>query len=766
VGFFSVRGKVAFRLCRDCPLGADCDLSGTTEEELPAREGFWRGEAEELTFYICSNPEDCKGGVNSSCRANHIGVLCAICEEEHFKDTTGACLPCGDLTQAWINFGIFSAVIVFALLFQFWLVLRAGQLLMAQSKFDADREEEGETDFDIYDTQTTTSGTLPPHTAPPPPPNMLFKLKIALGFLQIMTSLTYSVEIPWPRGYRKFTSYLNIISFDFVSITRLECVFETNYYRKFLIMTLVPIITFTLTYIFYLLPKNLGYCCKSSSPAAAKRSRVRFWRMFIFTLFLIYPVVSATVCRLFVCREIEGKRFLASDLTISCDSTTYKTFAFYASFMLLVYPLGIPLFVFVKMLRLRHKLKKPNVKAQFGFLYLGFFTQYWWFEFIDMFHKLIQTSLLAFLPKVWQLRGGLAVTVFYMLCILIVRPYLRKGDDRLHLLAQTEIFLFFLSAYIFNLDSEFDPVLDVFLTVTFICLVCGFFGFLIPQILTIVIKQAVTKYECIGRRCEKCSKKVKKWRDASKVRKMTMAEMNEARALRRRKRDDTDDVKLVRNPLYHPTMQGGHTTDKIGELFLMANPLFDTGGGDAGSAGAYAPDVAALEGRVINPEDLRVNDWDDDDISSGDLSGDNSEQMADLEAVEWSATSSDSDDNDAAADAGDADGAAAAADDEEGKEAVDPAAAAAAKKAKLAAMDPEKLRELRKKKATKAALAALETETVSMDFDDLDDTDDDDDDAGFDINMDNDDDDDDDMMSAAKPASRPRRGTRRARDID
>ena len=59
-------------------------------------------------------------------------------------------------------------------------------------------------------------------------------------------------------------------------------------------------------------------------------------------------------------------------------------------------------------------------------------------ELVDMLHKLILTSLLAFLPMHWQMPAGLVTIMLYSIFILAVRPYVRKNDDGLHLLANVE----------------------------------------------------------------------------------------------------------------------------------------------------------------------------------------------------------------------------------------------------------------------------------------------------------------------------------------
>lgn len=59
---------------------------------------------------------------------------------------------------------------------------------------------------------------------------------------------------------------------------------------------------------------------------AQKRSRRKFWKLVLFTIFLMYSGVSSTVLRYFICRNIGGVEFLVQDFTITCTSSSYIRF--------------------------------------------------------------------------------------------------------------------------------------------------------------------------------------------------------------------------------------------------------------------------------------------------------------------------------------------------------------------------------------------------------------------------------------------------------
>ena len=66
-----------------------------------------------------------------------------------------------------------------------------------------------------------------------------------------------------------------------------------------------------------------------------------------------------------------------------------------------------------------------------AFLSVGYAKNMWWFELVDMGHKLMLTSILAFFPSAYQMPVGMMTAILYAIVILLRKPYFRKGDDRL-----------------------------------------------------------------------------------------------------------------------------------------------------------------------------------------------------------------------------------------------------------------------------------------------------------------------------------------------
>jgi len=157
--------------------------------------------------------------------------------------------------------------------------------------------------------------------------------------------------------------------------------------------------------------------------------------------------------------------------------------------MIFVYPVGVPAFFLTMLLKYRRKFNDPGVRLQLGFLYDGFGATTWWFELADMLHKLILTSLLAFLPLVYQMPCGMFVAVSYLGLILLAKPDYRKGDDRLRMFSQVEIFLLMLAGFVSLKGEKLDKAGDILLSVAMILVFIGFICIFILQTVNIVRKQ-------------------------------------------------------------------------------------------------------------------------------------------------------------------------------------------------------------------------------------------------------------------------------------
>eukprot|EP00455_Lapot_gusevi_P034603 TRINITY_DN381_c0_g1_i1.p1 TRINITY_DN381_c0_g1~~TRINITY_DN381_c0_g1_i1.p1 ORF type:complete len:769 (-),score=306.56 TRINITY_DN381_c0_g1_i1:325-2631(-) len=461
-----------------------------------------------------------KAGGDNQCPPGNTGPVCDVCIAGWHKGTSGNCEVCPSVGGSWVYlvFVGVGTLLVFALLL--YIVMKWSRGLMKEAKKrDAEMARIETADIltqedmlDMFRLKSDDSKSLLNSDGTRVvPPDFTFKAKIVLGFLQIGVSITSRVIVAWPRLFRRFLSWFSLANLDFIRIISAECVFTFNYYANVVFVSASPLILAGLVAVFYLLPKRLGFCSRTKQEArendiqddeterrkklADKRSRRRFWRVTLFLLFLIYPTVSSTILKFYDCRDYYGRRLMDADKTVDCDSSDWRNYAVYGAFMILVYPIGIPLFFLYKIWQYRYpkdggpsRLSDPDVRAQLGFLYSDYHDQLWWFEMVDMLNKLVMTSCIVFFPTSLQLAAGMAVIMLYSMIILIVNPYIRKGDDRLHLFANIELFLMLFITYSFQEQIDLDDSQDTLVSVILIIISAGFFLFFLVQSINVLKK--------------------------------------------------------------------------------------------------------------------------------------------------------------------------------------------------------------------------------------------------------------------------------------
>jgi len=319
------------------------------------------------------------------------------------------------------------------------------------------------------------------------PPNFTYHLKILVGFFQISTSLSFIVEIPWPSYFHTFISYFNLVNLDFIPWQSVTCVATWSYYTKFLIVALLPVGFLLFIALALFIPLFILDRCDRHNDDDTKRKqrgewRKKYWKLLLFTLFLLYPGVSSKILSYFVCREVEGTSYLLVDFKVTCYDGEWNSFLPVAILWLIVYPFGVPLAFFLILLKNKASLQKPEVIQSLGFLYEAYNYDMWYFELIDCVHKLFLTSVLVFFPSDYQMPLGMVASVSYTFVILLKRPYVRRSDDRMHLFTQIEILLILHAALVLQNnvslsgglgESTIDIILSaIMISITIIVIIC------------------------------------------------------------------------------------------------------------------------------------------------------------------------------------------------------------------------------------------------------------------------------------------------------
>jgi len=508
-------------------LGGDCTVRGTTIESLQPAAGFWRANSQIPQFYRCRFPSHCVGGTDTAtgaaaCETHRTGPLCGVCEEGFYGTPGGSCIRCPD-TSSSSAVGYFigiAIVIIVALWLQFYIVARSGSTLLlsivekedqetqdvdhfadtdkhedikyedSTIKPDAGEQPVEDDNVDIYTQQymnPKNTHMMTIYGPPIPPSNFTYKLKIFITFLQIVTNLGSGLEIVWPSTFKEFVLWFDIANFDFMltQASSAECISTFNYYGRYLVIVCFPFAVWAGLTVLYLLPRYLRiWRYKNYNNTAVARAVVTYWKMSLYLLFLVWPGVCAIILRHYICKSFNtGQSYIFTNLDIECNTSRWNSYAYAGAFLIAVYPIGVPLFFFFLLWYNLSTLHLDRTKAAIGFLYAGYRIEAWWFEMVDMAHKLFLTCLIAFIPGDYQLPVGMVVAIIYMVILLRLHPYIRPEDDTLQLLAQTEIYLLLLAGSIFyhnpieQLGNEEDKFLSAVLIILTLAIILSFLIF-------------------------------------------------------------------------------------------------------------------------------------------------------------------------------------------------------------------------------------------------------------------------------------------------
>lgn len=334
---------------------------------------------------------------------------------------------------------------------------------LRSSVLDIDKEE--------YVTQAKTYSNMP---------NFMYKSKIFISFLQVAMHAVEQGDIVWPSYFQAFISKFAFFSFDFIPWQSLSCATELNYISKAWMVAVLPLVILFFLIVCYFVPLSI-MASRDMSDIGIKRNRnilaqKKFVKLLLFTIFLIYPYVSSTLLGAFNCITVQGHSYLVADVTIHCDDSKYLQSTMPLLFFVLLYPIGIPVLYFYRLYKARNNLRNKLVELELGFLYLACTHNHWYFECVDMTFKLTMTSVLDFLPNRLELRGGMLVVTGYLVFVLVLNPFKRKGDFRLQLLALNELLMIYFIGFLVQGEGvSLSESMDILLSIPLITLVIFLF---------------------------------------------------------------------------------------------------------------------------------------------------------------------------------------------------------------------------------------------------------------------------------------------------
>lgn len=183
---------------------------------------------------------------------------------------------------------------------------------------------------------------------------MMFKILLSFG--QIVGSFLFTFELEWPAQLEKFFGSLSVLQFDVVALPSAGCTLgKISFFMRLMAQTLGPLVVLVLLAVPSIVVGVVGAAKHGGIRNHPRRQPVvsRFYQSVMILVFILYPAVSTAVLKSYTCIDYGADgRWLRADHRVDCDSAEYEKIWWFSLPFLLLYPIGIPLFVLGTMIRL------------------------------------------------------------------------------------------------------------------------------------------------------------------------------------------------------------------------------------------------------------------------------------------------------------------------------------------------------------------------------------------------------------------------------
>jgi hypothetical protein len=307
--------------------------------------------------------------------------------------------------------------------------------------------------------------------------NAMSFAKTALGYAQILAPLSSTFLVELGPYFGSLTKFLAAFNLDFVSFLPLGCVSSMNHHSRLLMYTLVVGVL------------DIG-CLAVQRFVVSKQAGQSLLTAAFFVNSLLLPQVSMAIFDTFPCRKFDGDygTFLASDMTIDCLSATHGTMRVYATVMIFVFPIGMPLLSFWLLMRNKHKLDpgqdaiershamrrdgtrhdalKETISLRndhgdilhLSFLYESYEPKFWWYEILEVYRRIVLTGGL----RIMEGGGGAQYGVALLICTISLRtvavkkPFVTLAANRVNEIASWGLLLTLIGAMVTASNENVD----------------------------------------------------------------------------------------------------------------------------------------------------------------------------------------------------------------------------------------------------------------------------------------------------------------------
>eukprot|EP00904_Undaria_pinnatifida_P008213 jgi/Undpi1/4521/HiC_scaffold_18.g07875.m1 len=455
-------------------IGIDAEGVSITLETLNISSGYWRATASTATIRPCWNDDACGGGITGNaayCAEGYRGPYCAICTDDYAPTLAYTCSRCSS------GEGIAFAVVVFLVT----SVSLAAVIFYLVSK--------------TSDTKRTRFRHLL-QTLP------LQGLKTVVVAWQILTQFDTVANVIYPGVYGQFLDGISsLVSLDLGLVLSAGCMAKTDFHDRLLFFTLGPLIALGVLGVSFRVVARRSRGSQDELQAA----RQKHFSMVLLMTFLIYSSVSSTVFRVFDCEALDdGKEYLRADYSIECSTAKHKALKVYAGLMILIYPIGIPVFYGTILFNNREVLQRRRNRSEKLSADLAMTADLWrqykparyYYELVECARRVTLTGVVVFIypNTAAQVAVTLVLVFVFVMVFESLAPYASSKDSWMSRAAHIVVFMAMFQALVLKADvsNESTDSQEVFGGVLLAANVC--------MVVAVITEAVMVVYSFLGRK--------------------------------------------------------------------------------------------------------------------------------------------------------------------------------------------------------------------------------------------------------------------------
>ncbi|CAM9420392.1 unnamed protein product, partial [Hapterophycus canaliculatus] len=356
---------------------------------------------------------------------------CAVCETDYSPSLAHTCTRCSSLRRQ----GLMAATVLVALVAVFAVVTIFKFLLSTEV-------EEG----NVGCFRRRVLRAVPSQA-----------LKIIVVVWQILTQFADAANVTYPGVYQDFLSAIDVVNFDLGFVLAAGCLWSgVDFHARLLVSTIGPLVVAVFLAMTYVIAVRRQSA--SSDTAAVEKIRHKHQTALLLVTFLVYSSVSSMVFQTFACETLDDIEYLRADYRIHCTDAKHKAFEVYAGIMVLVYPVGIPLFYTVLLFQHRDVLANADedktVAQPIAGLWEAYRPERFYYEVVECGRRILLTGVVVFIfpNDAAQIAITMLIAFFFSLVFEVLSPYKSKSDTWLSRGGHVIVFLSMFDLLVLKVD--------------------------------------------------------------------------------------------------------------------------------------------------------------------------------------------------------------------------------------------------------------------------------------------------------------------------